>query len=232
MKNSQKLHARSPRKRGRSRREEVTTRVLVVSEGTVTEPEYFERLKEKVRSEFFIQLIVRPKAATESSSGGRHPDPKHVVQECIRLRDEDLNKHSCDNDVAPYALCFAVVDVDSYGKKNKVGSSTLEEALKIANKNGIQVIVSNIKFEVWLLWHLSESVPSTPSVLEDLCRKKRILVRKKHLATDFPIDNYKEACVRADQRQKVHLHKVGSNPSSAMPRFFEELGRVSRGYSA
>lgn len=220
----QKMHARVPRRRGNKHRPEVTTRVLVVSEGTVTEPDYFDRMKEKIRSEFSVQLTVRPK--TDSSSGGRHPDPIHVVRECINLRNEDSRKHSGDNDVAPYALCFAIVDVDSYGNINKTGSSTLEEALKIAIRNDIQVIVSNIKFEVWLLWHFLDNIPAGKSELDALCRQNKILIKGKHLAKNFPIEKYQEACVRADRRQKVNLHRVGSVPSTAMPRFFEELSNL------
>lgn len=218
-----KIHARVPPKRRNKDRQEVTTRVLVVSEGTVTEPDYFDRFKEKIRSKFSVQLIVRPNSKAKSSSGGRHPDPIHVVKECISLRNKDSEKYSADNDVAPYALCFAVVDVDSYGEINKTGSSTLEKAIKLADSHGVQVIVSNMKFEVWLLWHLLKNIPSERSELDNLCQKNKVLVGGKHLANNFPAENYEEVCVRADRRQKVDLYKIGSNPSTAMPRFFEML---------
>lgn len=217
-----KLQARSPRRRSNKHRQEAETRVLVVSEGTVTEPQYFESMRSIVRSEYAVQLVVRPK----SKGDGWHSDPLSVVNECIRLKDEDAEKYN-GKDVNPFAGCFAVVDVDHYAQTSVKAKSTLEQALERAQEQGIQVIVSNIKFETWLLWHLGDAVPVSSSALDSECMKKRAFSGKKQIAPDFPYSDYGLAAERADRRQHVKINSIGSNPSTAMPRFFEELSNIS-----
>ena len=45
----------------------------------------------------------------------------------------------------------------------------------------------------------------------------------KTIAPDFPFQNWKEACKRANQHGRVKANSIGRNPSSALPRLFEAL---------
>jgi hypothetical protein len=118
--------------------------------------------------------------------------------------------------------CFAVVDVDDWDSSRNP-SSQLNKAIHLAKDNEIQLLISNLKFEVWLVWHLEGTTPKlTSTELDKQCLHKKIL-NGKNLHPDFPLENYKNACIIASRQQKVTPNTKGSNPSSAIPRLFEFL---------
>lgn len=109
------------------------------------------------------------------------------------------------------------------GTSTGTPSSQLNKAIRLAKDNEIQLLVSNLKFEVWLVWHLEGTTPkSTSTELDKQCLHNKIL-NGKNLHPDFPLENYKNACIIASRQQKVIPNTKGSNPSSAIPRLFEFL---------
>ncbi|RRO80524.1 hypothetical protein CXF37_08460 [Corynebacterium bovis] len=136
-KNNRKHTSRTPRTARRPR--QLRRRLLVVTEGTRTEIEYLDALKAFIRSRTSAPDIV---------SAGVGSDPLTVVEHCIEKRDKAAQKD------IPYDECFCLVDVDQH--------STLDRARKRAKKENIHLLISNLKFEVWLRWHVEDKCPRAP----------------------------------------------------------------------
>ena len=169
-----------------------------------------------------IQETYKVSLTVES---GKRSNPETVVKTCINKMEE----YSKTNPGSSYAKCFVVVDVDHHNLSNGK-LSQLKKAFRLAKQHGIEVLVSNIKFEVWLLWHVVDHDAYLESTeLDELCDGHNILKgkgkgKKKNIAPDFPFQNWKEACKRANQHgRRVEANSIGENPSSALPRLFEAL---------
>lgn len=184
----------SQRKIRRSR--EPRDRILVVTEGTTTEKQYVEGLLQFLRSE---AVTVSVKTA------GVGKDPGKVVRKCVELRDEAKRaKHGFDQ-------CICLVDVDQHG--------TLDDAITTARREGIHLLVSRLKFEVWLLWHVSESrAVRTSGQLDQLMVKHKLFEVSKRLDRRFPFERVDDA-VRTAYAADPDLCscRTGPDPSSGMP---------------
>lgn len=188
-------------------------KVLICTEGSKTEPQYFEKIGKMTQDIYKIVLTVKP---------SKHPNPVSVVKTGINQMEE----YSKKNPGLSYTKCFAVVDVDHHNiSKGKL--SQLSEAFLLAKQHGIEVLVSNVKFEVWLLWHIVDHDAYLKSTeLDELCESYNILKgkgKKKNIAPDFPFQNWETACERANKHGQVKANSIGENPSSALPRLFEAL---------
>ena len=106
--------------------------ILICVEGEKTEVQYFKRLKEHLRPEkTSVHFNIIPPKVT---------DPGSILKGCLNYKNKDSDK---------YESFFCVVDVDQH--------TNLEQALKEAKEKNILMVVTNIKFEVWLLWHMEDS---------------------------------------------------------------------------
>lgn len=212
--------ARSGRRRPgqrppRRKQTEQLHRVLVVSEGSLTEPEYFERLNQNLRQcqgKARVQLIVRPRAGASNHD----PNPEKVVQRCIDLVEEDRSKHAKDTDILPYARAFAVVDVDQWDDGTP---SPLEKALTLARRDGrVDLVISNPQFEVWLLLHRDLNPPATAQEIISQCDRYGLMVgrRGKGLSSDFPVADFRRVLREAPNRVKGRLNMKEAAPSTAV----------------
>lgn len=196
----------SQRKRRQPRT--LVRRILVVTEGEETEPQYVELLDTYLRSRESTTVVKRV---------GVGKDPLSVVRKCIELRKKAMR---ADPDKA-YNECVALVDVDNH--------ASLDEASLLARQESIMLVVSNLKFEVWLRWHAEDkrSVLSTTQ-LDDRVRQLG-LVKGKHLTPTFPIHKVHDAYAAARQADpKMSAGRRGPEPSSAMPLLVDLLrGRQS-----
>lgn len=124
-------------------------RILVVTEGTRTEPQYVEGLDRYLRS-------AGATAVVKSVPVGK--DPVKVLRKCIAIRDKAAS------DAKDYDACICPVDVDQH--------EALPAACQLAGRESILLLVSNLKFEAWLRWHVEDkrSALST-SQLDDLTMK-------------------------------------------------------------
>lgn len=176
-------------------------RVLVVTEGLVTEKQYVERLH---------QLLRKGAVAVAVKTHGAGDGPHAVVKKCIDLRDA-----AAKNDKA-FDRCVCLVDVDQH--------STLSDAIVTASSEGIDLLVTNVKFEAWLLWHAVDIRGAKTGSQLDALMKKHALLSGKHLAPRFPIDGVTQAEAIA---RAVHpglcAGLVGPDPSTAMPVLVELL---------
>ncbi|RRD03376.1 RloB domain-containing protein [Arachnia propionica] len=184
------MSRRAPRKRsGRSERR----RGLVVTEGTVTEPQYLQLLKQAM-----------PRSIASFTVCGEGTDPLRVVKRAVK------EQAKSDHD---WVVCL--VDRDEH--------QTLEEAFELARKHGIRVLVSNPCFDVWLLWHFKDWTRHSDSKklqteLKDLNASRE--KQEKHLSSSFPVKQYREAYTRA---RRAEANQIGPNPSSGMPVLLDLL---------
>ena len=111
------------RKAARSRRPR-KRRFLVVAGGAVTEKQYFKQL------ESLYDVIIDYQQKNNS--------PKQLAKLAVKLKREDKRDTSTDC----YERIWVVVDVDDFHDHG--------EAARICNDNGIELIISNPCFEVWL----------------------------------------------------------------------------------
>lgn len=193
-----------PRSTGRRTRPSraLAKRILVVTEGTKTELQYVERLQSFLRNRGATAVVKKV---------GVGEDPLNVVRKCMEIRDQARGEER-------FEMCVCLVDVDQH--------STLSAALTLAEKQSISLLVSNLKFEVWLRWHAENKRSSLSTSQLDALVNKLGLVEKKALPPRFPIDKVHSACAIARQADpKMAAGRIGPNPSSAMPILVDLLNR-------
>ena len=121
----------SLRRRGPFR--EPKRRLLIVTEGEVTEPEYFKALRHHCKALVDIHF---------AAAGV----PKTCVEKAIKLRSMDQQTSKDPN--LQYDESWCVFDVDNH--------PLFAEAKQQAKDNGIRLAISNPNFELWLLLHFQE----------------------------------------------------------------------------
>lgn len=161
------------RAQGRKRRPKLQTarRILVVTEGTRTEPQYVERLNNYLRSRAST-TIVKPVGVGQ--------DPLRVVEKCVEMRDVAARSGK------EYDICVCLVDVDQH--------TTLEDAVRLASREEILLLISNLKFEAWLRWHAEDKRSALTSSQLDERAKKLKLINNKTLDLHFPFEAVENAC--------------------------------------
>lgn len=112
----------------------VTCRILIVCEGSKTEPNYFEAFNKKRYGTVIFDLTL---------DGGGISTTK-VVDKAIELRDKAIANHS------PYDRVWAVFDKDSFS------DAKFNAAIQKAAGNDIGCAWSNEAFELWYLLHFTE----------------------------------------------------------------------------
>ncbi|ADP39879.1 RloB domain-containing protein [Rothia dentocariosa] len=207
-KNSKDLFPNNPRSKDRVPKRNF----LICVEGEKTEPKYFKMLTEHIKN-LGINTdikVVKPKGS----------DPASILKGCLSYLRE------AENDGNAYDDCFCVVDVDAH--------ATLDQALRDARSHHISMVVTNLKFEVWLLWHVGDQPGGYANnhQLDTLVKKlsnsgKAPLLtgsNYKGLHPNFPIENYRDAVKIARQKDpQMAFNRKGQNPSSAMPLLIEKL---------
>lgn len=191
------------RRRSSSRpQRQFAQRILVVTEGTLTEPQYIEGLQQFLRSKC-------ANATVKTVSVGK--DPLRVVQKCIKLRNGALQK-----DKERFDHCVCLVDVDKH--------QTLRAAIELAKQEGIKLLISNLKFEVWLRWHAENKRSALSSAQLDEVVSKLDLVKGKTLSPRFPYGSVQNACKTARAADpEMRSGRKGPDPSSSMPILIDLL---------
>lgn len=105
---------------------EPADRILIVCGGVVTEPGYFDGLRQFHRNPA-IKVVIKKKPV----------DPASLVKYAVTLR---------DNDADSFDDVWCVVDVDEFD---------LEPAVTLASTENISLAVSNPCFETWLVLHFT-----------------------------------------------------------------------------
>lgn len=135
-------------------------------------------------------------------------DPLRVVNKCIEEGEIAARSGKSFDDL----VCL--VDMDNHEK--------LPAAIELARANGVLLLISNLKFEVWLRWHAEDgSSPLTSSRLDARVKKLGLMEGKK-LSRLFPYEAVEDACRRAHcAHPGMAVGLLGPDPSSAMPILIE-----------
>lgn len=173
-------------------------RLLLVVEGSreKSEEAYFQLLNQELRSDFAVDIRVIP----------GNGEPTRVLKEAEeRVKKEDFD-----------VVCL-LMDVDTHAK--------LDEVLQECGRKipPFHAVVTNPKFELWLLWHKEKRAGFISSKELDKRVQKLGLVRGKdgkQLAPNFPIKDYHIAMVNA---VRVGDRQRGKNPSSGIPWLIEAM---------
>ena len=114
-------------------------RILIVSEGDVTEPEYFKG---------FAKACRNPRVTVEFAP--EHGVPRTVVEAARDRKKEaqDQAEREKDDNLA-YDSVWSVFDIDDHPK--------VCEAQDMARDNDIRLCISNPCFELWLLLHFRDN---------------------------------------------------------------------------
>jgi len=121
--------------------------ILIVSEGSKTEPIYFNSLRNNLRLAMVEVEIVGEGAA-----------PITVVDRAIELRGERKRLAKTSLTKAAYEVVYCVIDVEA------PKAESLSRAANKARDNKLEVILSNPCFEYWYILHFRKtSAPFTRS---------------------------------------------------------------------
>ncbi|EWS81334.1 hypothetical protein BF93_17385 [Brachybacterium phenoliresistens] len=178
----------------------------MVTEGKLTEPRYVELLDAYLRS--------KGSTATVRSIGvGR--DPLRVVTKCLEHRDRNRGTEKA------FDHCVCLVDVDRH--------DSLREAAELAEREGVLLLVSNLKFEVWLRWHRENKRSVLSSAQLDQKCEELGLIKDKALSPRFPIADVHRACeIARSADPAMRPNRAGPDPSSAVPILVDLLQTGTR----
>lgn len=185
----------------------------ILCEGSKTEPQYFYQYISR-----FCRVPVRVKVEKTKRN-----TPLELVKEAIKLKKKSP---SCD--------VFWIV----YDRESEINCSEYihQQVRDIAKTNGIQIAISNICFEVWLLLHYTKSIPQCDSCLA--------LTNRREFQENFPrylknaeihfsredIDNARENAKEMNQRTISGSDSSWNVPSKWNPytNVYEVLDSIDR----
>src|SRR4030042_4577478 len=134
--------------------------ILIVSEGSKTEPIYFNSLKSNLRLAMVEVEIVGEGAA-----------PITVVDRAIQLRHARKRLARKSLTKAAYEVVYCVIDVEA------PKAESLSRAVNKAEGNRLEVILSNPCFEYWYILHFRKtSAPFSTS------QEAKSALRREHCA--------------------------------------------------
>ncbi|HXM44002.1 MAG TPA: RloB family protein [Bryobacteraceae bacterium] len=180
-------------------------RFLIVCEGTVTEPRYFNDVRHIERS--LIDLQIEP--------GGT---PKTLVERAAGLQREAIGKaRKLRDDNQKYEEVWCVFDIDEH--------PLIPEAKNQARANGIELAISNPCFELWVLLHFQDQRAHIGrGKVQHLCRS-HVRNYDKELDYETLRPKYPDALKRAEDLERWHDSRdtVGANPSTTVYRLVERI---------
>jgi hypothetical protein len=151
---------------------------------------------------------------------GSNTDPVGIVEELIKFIDSEIGREDTDK-------YYAIFDTDV----NQNKQSQINEAQKIAEKNGVEIITSTPTFEFWYLLHFgftTKKFTSSEEVQKDL--KKKITGYTKNMNTYSILKKSTlKAINNAKQVEKYHLSfgqdldNENCNPYTGVYKVVEEL---------
>ena len=124
-------------------------RFLIYSGGIVTEVEYFQYVRRHLFGDYVKNLRIKSGEVDDPvrvEADG--VDPKTLVEGAARLLHED-KKDAKKESYDPFAVVWAVTDVDDFCKNG----DKLRAAVDKGRQSGVEVIISNPCFDVWLIDH-------------------------------------------------------------------------------
>jgi hypothetical protein len=180
-----------------------------VCEGAVTEREYFRSFQHAVRN---------PRVHVEVAR--EHGVPLTLVEIAVRLRDEarEAARGHHDENLL-WDEVWGVFDVDEH--------PNIEQARRLADRNGIVLAISNPCFELWALLHFQEQRGHIERRRVRAALQRFIPGYDKLLDFDRMHGGYEVAKQRAaDLDREAERHEEPTrNPTTGVPRLTESIRR-------
>lgn len=187
--------------------------ILIVCEGTKTEPNYFEAFAEKQQGVIVYDIEVK----------GLGRGTKGVVEKAIELK----NKNNYDR-------VWAVFDKDEFPAKD------FNEAILMGQNNGIEIAWSNEAFELWYLYHFQnvttgvsrkhyeEKISAAVNVSPKYKSKKKYKYAKKDPENFWIMTTYGSMDSAIQYAKTKHLEYTDSryanqNPCTTVYRLVRQL---------
>ncbi len=153
-------------------------------------------------------------------SKGNSTDPVGIVNDLIKFIDTKIEREENDK-------YYAVFDTDV----NKSSQTQIDEAKKLAEKNGVEIITSTPTFEFWYILHFlytTKTYNSSEDVIEDMLDKIEGYTKNMNL---YPVikENTKFAIENAKKVEKYHINlgqeldNENCNPYTGAYKIVEEL---------
>lgn len=198
---TRKVGSREPKKR-----------VVVVCEGSKTEPDYLTQLTRKARNAL-VELVIEDAPETT---------PKQLVERaCGLLKDSQRDARRTRDVNAKADEVWCAFDVDEH--------PLLREAVVQATANGVKLAISNPSVELWFLLHHED----VSAYLHRVDARRRLQLHvSEYEKGSFELDPFLGRFDTARSRAERLGHKhVGDatpfpedNPSSTMWRLVDSLG--------
>jgi hypothetical protein len=203
MKKSDSLRRRPPFRAPRAR-------FLLVCEGRVTEPAYFQDIRHAERGIIDLEIVpVGP--------------PKKVVERAVEMKKtskQEAERRKDENLLYDHVWC--VFDVDQH--------PLIAEATQQARANSIDLAVSNPCFELWLLLHFqNQSAHIEREAVQRLCRE-HMPGYQKTAPSDALRPHQAGAIERAIALDKWQAgrNNAGGNPSTGVHRLIQQIQAACR----
>ena len=193
-------------------------RFLIYSGGIVTEVEYFQYVRRHLFGDYVKNLRIKSGEVDDPvrvEADG--VDPKTLVDDAAKLLYED-KKDAKKESYDPFAVVWAVTDVDDFGKNG----DKLRAAVDKGRQSGVEVIISNPCFDVWLIDH-KQSCPlsyTQTSECEKLAKRLGLIDMSrnrnnpKHIRQEAIVEQYATAAKNAQNMSEQHRRIRDSRPSS------------------
>ena len=197
---------------------------LVVTEGTVTEPIYFEFLLETLALSS-VSVLVIPGSAS---------DPRHVINTAARVAKEQVRSAAkrklSVKDLEKFDHVWAVVDTDVAVRKG-----FWNDVQQLATARDVKLAHSTPCFEFWLLLHLvgyttrgdlSDGTAAKSSVKHALGFDYSTNEDTAREAIASLIGKWPEAVIHAERVRKYHRDagtKPPANPSTEVDRLVRAI---------
>lgn len=191
-------------------------RILIVTEGLKTEPDYLKGLRNQLKLKA-VDIEIMKASGTDALS---------VVDCAIEIRD-DRKREARRGCTVPYDSVWAVFDTERANINPK-----LKEALHKAGVYKIKVALSNPCFEFWLLLH--DGFTTAPFVK---CENVIRWIKEKYLPdyekNNIPVESYipkiPTAMRYAEQCQNHHKTAgTDGNPSTGVHLLVREMNEATR----
>ena len=205
------------RKNRHNRKERSAAKMVIFTEGDVTEPQYLSDWIKK----FAVKNEINPikaKMKFEIVASNDKSEPLKIVERLIDAKKPA--KNSLD-------IFYAVFDEDdrSSGGKDK---ENFNKAFDEAENNNIKVICSNRSVELWALMHFSDKTPTNQGDLEKELKKylpKYNAETNKRFDVSLMWDNEDEAIKRAKilRKSQTELGEWRMRPSTNFDELIEAM---------
>ncbi len=192
-------------------------RIYILCNGERAEPQYFQDFKDYLKEH---NILVRYRKEFLKKA------PWDFIEAAIKFKEEEQQKGKFseeDND-----QIWLVFDVDNYWSEN---GSKFRDALKLAEKNGLNVAWSNECFEFWFLCHFGNYNSSIPRAdyhkkLAKHFKDEGFGDYKKNMKAIFgSLLSFQEDAIK-HAKKLCKKDGISNNPSTSVHLLVEELLRT------